>query len=123
MPDRQGDELFNPAREKWIGADDQPTHSRLDQAGKDTIDLALSACAPYMKFDSEAAGGRLHIFRGDLTTGIGRVEKQADDGRRRDQLVQQLKLFWPQFHVQVGNAPGRFRVSIRPKSTGSPPPA
>ena len=75
---------LDPAREKWIWVDDQRAHSRLDEACKDLIDIALGTCTQYINLDSEGARRCLHIVRSDLIVGIGRVDKQADDVRRRN---------------------------------------
>jgi hypothetical protein len=47
--------------------------------------------------------------------GIGRVDEQANDGRRGDQLVKQLQPFRPYLHVQGDQARD---VAARPVETG-----
>jgi hypothetical protein len=70
---------------RWhSGANDQRAHSLLGQPCKRFMDIPLSTCTQHINFDSEGAGSHLHIFRPDLATGIGRVDKQADHGRRRN---------------------------------------
>ena len=61
---------------------------------------AFGARVQDMELHPENAGRRLQAFR--LGPGIGarRIDKRANDSRRGNQLVQQLKPLWLYLHVQ-----------------------
>ena len=76
-----------------------------------------------MELHAERPGRCLQASRLGLGTGISRVDEHSHDGRRGDQLVQQLQPFGAHLHVQVVTPvtlpPGRFRLATRPVATGS----
>ena len=65
-----------------------------------------------VQLQPESAGHRLQVFRLNLGDRVGRVEEQADGGRRRQQLVYQFQPLLSGIHVQrhtpVTLPPGRF---------------
>ena len=91
VADRKCGELSSANSEISINPDHECTGMELDQGFKDRIEVALGARVQDMKLQPERAGCRLQVPRLSLgITGIGRVDEQGNDGRRRDQFMQQL---------------------------------
>ena len=63
MARRQRDELFAPAVEEWIGADDERAGPLLRQGREGGVDLAFGAGVQDMKLQPERARRRLHVSR------------------------------------------------------------
>ncbi len=57
-----------------------------------------------MELHAEGPGRCLQASRLGIGIGISRVDEDSHDGRRGDQLVQQLQPLGPQLHVQRGHA-------------------
>ena len=68
-----------------------------------------------MELQSKGAGRCLRISRYGFGSGSGRVDEQGHDGRRGDQLMQQLQPLRPDLHVQDAHA---REVASRPVQAG-----
>ena len=79
-----------------------------------------------MELQPKSVGRRYHYTRIGLgNSGIGRVNKQGYDGRRRDQFVQHSSRFGAislfNWVTPVTLPPGRLRLATSPILTGSEP--
>ena len=59
MANRQLGELFAPAREEWIGADQECACPQLGQGCKNGIEIAVAARMQHMEFQPKGARRRL----------------------------------------------------------------
>jgi hypothetical protein len=83
------------AVEEWIGPDQQRACSQLTQSSEHGRELTIGARMEDMEFESECGCRSLQVSRLARGIGIGRIDNQGHDGRRRHHLVQQLQPLRP----------------------------
>jgi hypothetical protein len=81
----QRGELFVSADEEWIGSDDDPAGSQLNEGREGRLDVAIGAGTQNMELQPTAAGCSLQAARQGLgIDAIGRVDEGSHDGDRGD---------------------------------------
>jgi hypothetical protein len=115
MACRQGNELLAPAREEWIGEDEERVGWLLDEGGEGGVDLSFGA-GPQ---DSELHPGRprrfLHGSYQAPRSRNGPVHEQGDHPGLGNQLGQKLEPFGIHHGSEEADA---CEVAARPGETG-----
>jgi hypothetical protein len=93
-----------------------PANSRT-QAREDRIEVAVGVRMHDLDFQSKSAGPHLHVSYEGLGIGTPPIEEHSDQGRRGNQLMQQLEPFRPKLHTQCGYA---REIAAWPIEAGNP---
>ena len=107
VAERQCGELFAPA--------DEERRRRRSRARQPAVGPSVAKAVVEIAFGAGAAGHGAAarvcgpppacLSTGSRQTGIGRIDEQRNDGRRGDQLVQQLQPLRPDLHAQRWSRP------------------
>jgi hypothetical protein len=111
----QRDELIASAAKECLGCHNHRVGSLLHQAREGGVDLPLCAGFNDNQSPPERIRGILHIFRFGGGARIGRVDDEADYGRRRYQRTQQFQPFRPE---RVGQKAHSGDIAAGPVEAG-----
>jgi len=89
---------------KRIRRDDEPANASARHGRKSGFEVAVRAGLHDMKLNPKRAGSHAGVTRDSFRIGIGRIDEQRNRGRRRTELMQQLKPLRHQLHIQSGDA-------------------
>ena len=91
MACRQRHQLFAPAVEERVAADDERAGMQLDEDHEGGVDLAFGAGLQDMELHPLGARHPLHVFNGAPGIRIARVHEQGDYPGLGNQLGQQVE--------------------------------
>ena len=115
MTRRQRDQFLTSAIISRTSADEQQADSRPDHRYEGNVDLGFAPGFCHQNLPAKGASRRLHVAQLALRIGRMGIRQHSDDGRLRNQLIQQFQALW----IQRGRGKAHAGdVADRPIETG-----
>ena len=96
MSSSQGSKSSEVVAENWRHGDDQSADLQPDQTFKNCAEILLGGGVNNLQPQAEGSGGRLQVPQLKFIAHVGRIDKNADIGRRGRYFVQEFESLRPQ---------------------------